>query len=436
MALPPFRGIERMKQNILEPPAQGKLDCSMLKFSARTARSLVFLTLLLPAIGCHREQAQVYQVSQDQDQSPPQQAPATPTTNAAASGLPPGHPDISSMQSMPGGIVSPDTSAEPVTWTTPAGWTQVPPSEMRVGSFKITGASGKQAEVSIVPLTGTGGGDFANVNRWRGQVGLPPAPDDVLQSAAENVAAGGQPAQLFDMAGANAANDETDRIVAAIQHRDGTAWFFKMTGDADLVEQQKPVFIDFLKSLSFSSGPAQSTLPPGHPDIGDMGAQGQQALPPGHPAIGDMNTTEPAGPVSHEGQPNWKVPAGWQEVSAGSFLIAKFTITGEGGATATVNVSQSAGDGGGLMPNFNRWRGQLGLPPTGMALSVTFNFPGGQGQVVTINGTNVETGKAAEIQAAVISLSDRTYFYKLMGDPNVVNAHKEEFITFVKGAKY
>jgi hypothetical protein len=346
------------------------------------------------------------------------QASATPAPGPAASGLPPGHPDISSMQSMPGGIVAPDTSAGPVTWTTPAGWTQVPPSAMRMGSFKIADAGGKQAEVSIVPLPGMAGGDFANVNRWRGQVGLPPASDDVLQNAAETVQAGGQPAQLFDMAGVNAANGETNRIVAAIQHRNDTAWFFKMNGDADLVEKQKPVFVDFLKTLSFSSQPAQT------------------ALPPGHPAIGDINSTGSAGPISHEGQPNWTVPAAWQEAPAGSFLVARFNITGNGGETATVNVSQSAGDGGGLMPNFNRWRGQLGLPPAGMALSVTFPVPGGEGQSVTINGTNAETGKPAEIQAAVITLSDRTYFYKLMGDPNAVNAHKEEFMNFVKSAKY
>jgi hypothetical protein len=419
----------KMNQISLERRGHGKLKYSMTKFF----RSLLFVTLLLPAIGCHREQVQVYQVSQDQDQ----QSPAASPTNATASSLPPGHPDTStadnspmSAQSMPGGIVSPDTSAAPVTWTTPAGWTQVQPGEIRVGSFKITGADGKQADVSIVPLSGMAGGDFANVNRWRGQVGLPPAPDDELQSSAENIQAGGQPAQLFDVAGA------TNRILGVIQHRDDTSWFFKMTGDADLVEQQKPVFVNFLKSLSFSSQEAQAQLPPGHPDVGDMGAQDQQALPPGHPPIGDMNATDDDGPVSHEGQPNWTVPAGWQEVSGGSFLLAKFVLTGDNGKTATVNVSQSAGDGGGLMPNVNRWRGQLGLPPANDALAVTFSLPGGQGQVVSFTGTDAQTGEPAEIHAVVITLSDRTYFYKLMGHPNVVNAHKEEFMTFVKGAKY
>jgi hypothetical protein len=412
------------------------------KSANKITRQLLFLMPMLPLVaGCHQEKAQVYQVSQDQDQQQQMQASATPTSNPTPSDLPPGHPDISSAgnqsaQSMPGGIVAPDTSAGPVTWTKPTGWTEVPPSEMRVGSFKITDAGGKQAEVSIVPLPGMAGGDFANVNRWRGQVGLPPASDDALQNAAETVQAGGQPAALFDLAGVNAASGETNRIVAAIQHRDATAWFFKMTGDANLVEQQKPVFVDFLKTLSFTSGAAQATLPPGHPDIGDMGAQGQQALPPGHPAVGDMNTTAEAGPISHEGQPNWTVPAAWQEVGAGQFLVAKFNITGDGGETATINVSRSAGDGGGLMPNVNRWRGQLGLSPAGMASSVTFSIPGGQGQSVTLNGTNVQTGKPAEIQAAVITLSDRTYFYKLMGDPNVVNAHNDEFMNFVKSAKY
>jgi hypothetical protein len=377
--------------------------------------------LLVLATGCHREQVQVYQVSQDQDQPP---LPiAALTTNSAESGLPPGHPDISSSdnssaQSMPAGIVSADTSAAPLTWTTPAGWSQIPPSEMRVASFIIAGANGKQADVSIVPLPGMAGGDFANVNRWRGQIGLPPAPDDELQSAAENVQAGGQPAQLYDLAGVNAQGGDTNRIIAAIQHRDGTTWFFKMTGDTDLLEQQKPAFVDFLKALSFGSPKAQVQLPPGHPDIGEMSV----------PAA--------TGPISHNGQPNWQVPAGWQEVNGGSFLVAKFMLSGDGGTTAAVNVSDSAGDGGGLAPNVNRWRGQLGLPPEDEISTVTFAVPGGQAQLIDFSGTNAQTGQPAELIGIVVTQPDRTWFYKLMGDPKLVAAQKDAFTTFVKGVQY
>jgi hypothetical protein len=406
----------------------------------KIARQLLFLTPLLFAVGCHREQVQVYQISQNQDQ-PPQQVAAVSVTNSPGSGLPPGHPDISSpdgssAQSMPAGIVSPDSSAAQLTWTTPTGWTQVPPSEMRVASFKIADAKGKQADVSIVPLSGTAGGDFANVNRWRGQVGLQPAPDDELQNAAENVEAGGQPATLYDIGGQDSTNGQASRILGAIQHRDGTSWFFKMTGDVDLVEQQKPVFIDFLKTLSFGSSQVQLQLPPGQPNIGEMNAQDQQALPSGHPPIGDMNVPAVTGPLSHDGQPNWQVPAGWQEVNGGSFLVAKFMLTGNGGMAAAVNVSSSAGAGGGLAPNVNRWRGQLGLPPEEEISTVTFAIPGGQAQQVDISGTNAQTGLPAEIDGVIVTQPDRTWFYKLMGDPQLVAAQKDTFTTFVKGAQY
>ena len=40
-------------------------------------------------------------------------------------------------------------------------------------------------------------------------------------------------------------------------------WFFKMIGDAGLVEQQKPEFTAFLKSLTFT---AAAQRRPCHPD--------------------------------------------------------------------------------------------------------------------------------------------------------------------------
>ena len=147
-------------------------------------------------------------------------------------------------------------------WTLPAGWTEVPPSEMRVASFKVSGQNGAEAEVSVVPLPGMAGGDAANVNRWRGQVGLPAATADELQKMAEAVQVGDQPAKLYDIAGQNSGGGNAKRILGVIQQRDGTTWFFKMTGDAGLVEQQKPEFVAFLKSLTFPAAAQPAELPP------------------------------------------------------------------------------------------------------------------------------------------------------------------------------
>lgn len=388
--------------------------------------SMLLLTpLLLAAIGCHKEQVQVYRVSNDEDQM----AQPVPMTNSSqAAGMPAA--DNSSAQ-MPAGVVASDVqNAQPVKWKTPAGWTEVPPSEMRVGSFKVAGPGGKTADVSIVPLPGMAGGDFANVNRWRGQVGLSPAPDEALQNSAKTVQAGGQPAQLFDVAGASS------RILGAIQHRNGTTWFIKMTGDPDQVEQQKPTFIAFLKSLTFEAQSAQAQLPPGHPSMDDMGGQDQSALPPGHPAIGDMNGMTAAGPASTGGQPSWQVPSDWQAAAAGQFLVAKFQLAGAGGATAEVNVSTAGGDGGGVAANVNRWRGQLGLPQVTEFDTTTYAVAGGEAQFVDLSGKDAQTGKATELVGVIVTQPGQTWFYKLMGNPALVAAQKNAFTQFVTTAKY
>lgn len=395
------------------------------------ASLIVLLPAMALAVGCHKEQVQVYRVSDSQDQTP-SPAEVTQVSNSPEPGLPPGHPAISppsGASQMPQGVVASDVpNAAPIKWTTPEGWTEVPPSEMRVASFKISGADGKQADVSVVPLPGMAGGDFANVNRWRGQVGLQPAADDELQNAAQNVEVGDQPAQLYDIAGQNPASGETNRILGVIQHRDGTAWFFKMTGAGDLVEQQKSAFIDFLKSVSFGSSQQEMV-------IHEINGQDQQSLPPGHPSI-DMNDTAPAGPVSTDGQPGWTVPTGWQAVPAGQFLVAKFMIKGDNGATAAVNVSSSAGNGGGLPANVNRWRGQLGLAPENDIATTDFSVNGGQAQMVDMSGTNAQSGQPAELIGIMVTGGDRAWFYKLMGDPKVVAAQKDAFTQFVQGVKY
>ncbi|HTV62974.1 MAG TPA: hypothetical protein VMH30_10455, partial [Verrucomicrobiae bacterium] len=189
------------------------------------------LILLLPLFpltaGCHQDKVQVYQVASDENQPAQPAAPATVSSNQSAPSGEAGIPAMAnSSAQMPPGVAASDVqNAPPVQWTVPAGWTEVPPSEMRVGSFKISGADGKQADVSIVPLPGMAGGDSANVNRWRGQVNLPALPDDQLANLVEDVQAGGRPAELYDIAGQNATTGQASRILGVIQHRDGTAWF-------------------------------------------------------------------------------------------------------------------------------------------------------------------------------------------------------------------
>ncbi|HEX7570024.1 MAG TPA: hypothetical protein VF492_05930 [Verrucomicrobiae bacterium] len=341
----------------------------------------VFVALTLT--GCGRDSVKVYKV----DANDTTTAPAVPAAMPAT---------------LPGDLPAPDNSSLPkLKYTLPDGWKEKALTQLRVASFEVPD-NGKTADVSVIPLSGTAGGDLANVNRWRGQVGLSPLPETELQKLAEKAEVAGQAADLYDVTGTAPGSGDAERIIGVISHRDNTAWFFKLTGDAALVEKQKANFIAFLQSVDFDKLAAPSTM-------------------------------------DAASKPTWTVPADWKEGQLAQFLVAKFVIQGSGNASAAVNVSQLSGDGGGLLPNINRWRAQLGQSPAtedDLAKLPTIDASGVKATLVPINGTDARSGQAASLVGVVLPLNGQTWFYKLMGDPAVVAAQKDAFTQFVQSAKY
>jgi hypothetical protein len=268
------------------------------------------------------------------------------------------------------------------------------------------------------------GGDTANVNRWRGQVAQPPLDDAGLKNLAEPVQVGGQAADMYDIAGTSPGSGDSERIIGTIWHTDQSTWYFKMMGDADLAEKNKPAFIAFLKSLEFQPSAAPAAV-----DLSQ--------LPASHPAIPGMtaDTSAPAGD-----KPSWTVPSDWKEGELMQFLVARYVIQGNGDAAASVNVSQLDGDGGGLLPNLNRWRAQLGQPPAtadDAAKLPTLDASGGKAVLADFTGTDTRGGgKPARLIGVVLPLNGQTWFYKLMGNPDLVAQQKDAFIAFIQSAKY
>jgi hypothetical protein len=314
----------------------------------------------------------------------------------------------------------------PIKYTLPAGWEVTDPGEMRVASFHVHNSEGKQADVSVVPLPGMMGRELENVNRWRSTVGLPAVTEEELPKLAELVEMGDLKAQLFDQAGENPGSGDKSRILVAILGREGVAWYFKMNGDEVVVSQQKPAFVEFLKSVTFPQGEPSSELPPSHPAVGTM-------------ASAPVGGSE-AGTTGPSSKPSFQLPAGWKEVSGGPFLVAKFAISGSGDAQAAVNVSMSAGDGGGLVGNINRWRGQLGLAHLSESeigkLVTSVDTAAGKAMFIDMAGTDARTGQKARLIGAVVPQNGQTWFYKLMGNEEIVDQQREAFSKFVQTAKY
>jgi hypothetical protein len=193
--------------------------------SARLLASVLLAALLA---GCGSREIRVYRVAKQNEQ---------PKLSAQPQNLP-----HSAAHAHP----------SPIHWQLPKGWEQLPPGEMRLGDFRVHGSDGARAEVTIIPLAGRAGTDAANVNRWRGQVGLSPIAEDQLAANSESVQVGRETARLYEMAGV-AGDDEKTRILAVIFRRGETSWFFKMIGNDALVETEKSTFKEFLKRILFDA---------------------------------------------------------------------------------------------------------------------------------------------------------------------------------------
>jgi hypothetical protein len=92
-----------------------------------------------------------------------------------------------------------DKADKPVEWKAPEGWQEEPhpTAQFAVAELKI-GEGDRRATMTITPA---GGDLLTNVNRWRGQIGLPPAEENELGKLTTEGKVGGDKATLVDMKG-------------------------------------------------------------------------------------------------------------------------------------------------------------------------------------------------------------------------------------------
>jgi hypothetical protein len=352
--------------------------------------------------GCDREKISVQQVPKDSEQTAQMPLMSQPT----AGGMP-ANPHA--------GMDMNGAGAQPqVKWTLPEGWKEKAVTDMRVGSFDA-GKEGKTADVSIIPLQ-LGSGpqmELANYNLWRESLQL----DPVDKVSSEPVAVGSVQGKLYEIADSKT----PERIVVAMLERNGVSWFFKMKGPDAVVSEQKPAFMQFLKSISFEAAPQMTAM-----------ADPQATMPAITADAAPANATTSASGVA--------LPAGWKEIPNPPMLLAKYVIQGSSGAMADVNVSMLNGTGGGVMPNVTRWRVQLGVPPISeeefSKQAQTVDVAGVKGTMVDMTGTDSKTGKKARLVGIIVPQVSDTWFYKLMGDPQIVEQQKDTFIKFIQTAKF
>jgi len=116
---------------------------------------------------------------------------------------------------------------------------------MRHGSYTLRDADGKEADLSIFVFPGSAGGFADNINRWRGQVGLPALSLAEIQSTAVQV----KTETGLDLVVVDLLGPSGDRIAGAILETGAESWFFKLRGPDALITQRKAEFLAFLKTV-------------------------------------------------------------------------------------------------------------------------------------------------------------------------------------------
>lgn len=221
------------------------------------AKASVLIPLML--VACRDPKVTTYSVPKEAVAELPATAPAhsaapasaaqpqIPNDSAHAGVGSPGAPST-----MSGGPAVQTASGEALSWSAPANWQQKPASSMRKATYTIPGDGGTTAELAISAFPGDVGGEIANVIRWRGQVGLGLIGDAEATAAITRIETNGLKIGVVDVADTA---PEAPRLLGAMVPFGGATWFFKITGPSPVVEQAKPAFLAFLKTIKPAGAP-------------------------------------------------------------------------------------------------------------------------------------------------------------------------------------
>jgi hypothetical protein len=206
-------------------------------------RPLLLLSASLLAFGC-KPAPQVSRYEVKSEAAAPAAAPVVaPAAPAAAQPAP--SPAVAAPMVAPASMKAEAAAFDAPKWAKlPAGWVVGPDNAMRKATWIVSGPNGSKAEIAVTVFPGTVGGLTANVNRWRGQIGLPPAGSDEIAASAKSVKVGGLDSQRFVMTSA----DGQKSVDAVMSSKDGATWFFKMNGETAAVVANGAAFVAFLSA--------------------------------------------------------------------------------------------------------------------------------------------------------------------------------------------
>jgi hypothetical protein len=278
-------------------------------------------------------------------------------------------------------------------WTLPEGWRQRPGgSEFRYATIEVpSGDTALELSVTKLPIppgvadAGSSEWALANVNRWRGQLGLAGLTTEELETETLSLEIDGRQARLVNIEGRGSG---------------------QMGG--------RPM--------------APASRPPAGPNMGPPAAG-----PP-------LAENPPAGnPADSNKRLDYEVPPGWKPSAGSGLSRAAFAVENETGQKIEITVTPLAAAAGQLLPNVNRWRAQIGLEPwsADQLAEAVQTIPSGdvEGQYVALTGP--EDADPRQTILGVVTLDGpQAWFIKLIGDASLASEQQANFEAFVRSLRF
>ena len=310
------------------------------------------------------------------------------------------------------GLGTPEPTAT-LAWDLPEGWTEQPPAQMSVATFRVTGEGGGVGEVTV---SRAGGSVADNVNRWRkSQMNLPEATPEEIAALPKRTLLG-QSAVLADLKGeytprATSEKRPDHRMLALVLVQGGENVFVKFVGPRAVVDKNEAAFERFVASVREVT------------QVHDGDAEPKSPEPPRAPTKG----LDPR-------KIGWTLPEGWTDAKpSGSFRVRDFRIAAAPNAVSYLSLLQ--GNGGGLEANVSLWRGQMGAKEALDARAVDalerLDVMGVKAvfveQAGDFQGMSGESVPDAVFYGVIVPLEDDTLFLRLVGPRAQVEPQREAF---------
>lgn len=293
-------------------------------------------------------------------------------------------------------------------WKLPESWTSKPGTDgFTLATIQIPN-DGKPLDLTVSSLAWSGSKDglLLNVNRWRGQMGLPqPITADKLADDTREMKAGDRTITIVDLRG--------------VFRRSGMPPFAR-----GMTEGVTPG----------ASGPFQplvAPMPADHPPIGKSDAM--PATTGGHDGATLGNSAAAA-------VPKFEAPAAWEQAPAGGMNRAVFRVA-SGGQEAAVTVSNIPVASGAMfadpLQNANLWRSGVGLPAiTQEELKESSEAIEIGGKPATLVSAIPGEDKPEGTLAAAVTHDDQIWYFKIKGARQLITDRRDEFQAFLKTVRF